>query len=417
MLASGTASRWQTASIATLISHAPSPTLLPVLKKIFDDEIRRYHAFREEAKASGWRQGKAVTEARTLYTVAYQRAFTAIKSPETTALMGEYLADEYFGELAARVLAIQWSEANEPRNDTKFRSGVDFTHVDARRAARAVNPSESSTEADMIFGVVDSLIAESATEEQNMLAVKLGIIGALLPHSQRSVTIQKLIALAPRPARANLLLSLVLSGEDVDIRLVADGIAETFEAAEKEKWILAEGDGYQLRAWLRLLPLATPVSELPAVVRTMPDAWRNPNLLELCPPFEKYMIEGGIQLIKIWLEVGKDEQERRFLARINDPLRQWKLSPMDIESYQRRYEYSRARDTMLERTDTPSSPWWIVFSDNKRRARLNCISHVLSLIPSERAGSAKAALPKRSAKGKYDDQAVLRSRNLVPEKY
>jgi polyphosphate kinase len=141
------------------------------------------------------------------------------------------------------------------------------------------------------------------------------------------------------------------------------------------------------------------------------------RFLELCPLFEKYMIEGGIQLIKIWLEVGKDEQERRFLARINDPLRQWKLSPMDLESYQRRYEYSHARDTMLEKTDTPSSPWWIVFSDNKRRARLNCISHILSLIPYERGKSAKTTLPKRSAKGKYDDQAALRSRNLVPEKY
>ena len=107
-----------------------------------------------------------MNEARTLYTLEYQRAFTAIKAPETTALMGEYLAEEHFGELAARVLAVQWSEANEPRNDTKFLGGVDFTHVEARRAARAANPSESSTEADMIFGVVDTLIADGATEQQ-----------------------------------------------------------------------------------------------------------------------------------------------------------------------------------------------------------------------------------------------------------
>lgn len=131
----------------------------------------------------------------------------------------------------------------------------------------------------MIFGVIDTLIADGATEEQKMLALKLGIIGAVLPHGERNATIQKLIVLAPRPGRANLLLSLVLSGEDVEIKLVADGIAETFEAAKRDTWILTQADAYHLRAWLRLLPFATPVSELPAVVRAMPDAWRNPNRL------------------------------------------------------------------------------------------------------------------------------------------
>ena len=213
-------------------------------------------------------------------TLEYQRAFAAIKSTKTTALMGEYLADEHFGELAARVLAVQWSESNEPRNDTKFHGGVDFTHVERRRAARAADSAKSSTEADMIFGVVDTLIADGSTEQKKMLAVTLGIIGAMLPHGRRNTTIQNLIALAPRPARANLLLSLILSGEDVAIELIADGIAETFEAAKKETWILDQGDAYQIRAWLRLLPFATPVSELPAVMGSMPDAWRNPNLLE-----------------------------------------------------------------------------------------------------------------------------------------
>ena len=248
MLASGNASRWQTASIATLISHAPSAPLLPLLRRLLDDNLRRYRAFREEAKANGWRHGKAVNEARMPCTLEYQRAFAAIKSPETTALMGEYLADEHFGELAARVLAIQWSETNEPRNDTKFHGGVDFTHVETRRAARAANPSKSSTEADMIFGVVDTLIADGSTEQKKILSVTLGIIGAMLPHGQRNTTIQNLIALAPRPARANLLLSLILSGEDVEIELVADEIAETFEAAKKETWVLDQGDAHQLRS-------------------------------------------------------------------------------------------------------------------------------------------------------------------------
>ena len=91
----------------------------------------------------------------------------------------------------------------------------------------------------------------------------------------------------------------------------------------------------------------------------------------------RYIVDGGIMLIKFWLEVGKEEQERRFAARINDPLRQWKLSPMDLESYPRWYDYSRARDRMLETTDTKHAPWYIVRSDDKRRARLNCIAHIL----------------------------------------
>src|ERR1700720_962621 len=101
--------------------------------------------------------------------------------------------------------------------------------------------------------------------------------------------------------------------------------------------------------------------------------------LGLCPPVEKYIVDGGIILIKIWLEVGQDEQERRFAARINDPLRQWKLSPMDLESYRRWYDYSRARDMMLEKTDSKHAPWHIVRSDDKRRGRLNGISYILSM--------------------------------------
>jgi polyphosphate kinase len=141
------------------------------------------------------------------------------------------------------------------------------------------------------------------------------------------------------------------------------------------------------------------------------------RFLQLCPEIEKYIVNGGTQLIKFWLEVGKDEQERRFLARINDPLRQWKLSPMDLESYRRWYDYSRARDMMLEKTDTLHAPWHIVMSDDKRRARLNCISHILSLIPYQRVPSPKASLPKRSVKGRYDDQETLAGRKLVHQKY
>ena len=141
------------------------------------------------------------------------------------------------------------------------------------------------------------------------------------------------------------------------------------------------------------------------------------RFLELCPIFEGYLTSSGIILLKFWLEVSNEEQERRFEARMTDPLRQWKLSPMDLPSRSRWYDYSRARDMMLEATDNKSVPWYIVRSDDKKRARLNCISHMLSLVPYERIPSEKVKLPKRSTKGAYDDERTLRGRKFVPEKY
>ena len=280
MLAAGDEKRWRVATIATMMSHAPSVAHLPLLKRMLDDNLRRYRAFREKAIASGWKDRDAVHEAQHPHMHEYQRAFLAINAPETATLMREYLTDEHFGELAARVLAFQWFEANEPKDDKKFRSGEDFSRVEERREARAVDPAATSTEAEAIFDAIDTLIVDGSTDAQMKLGVALGVVGSRLPHGQRDVTIQKLISLAPRQARAALLLSLVLSGEDIDITLVADGIAQTFEAAKKETWILTQSDAYQLRDWLRLLPFATPVSDLPAIVRGMPEAYRNPRMLE-----------------------------------------------------------------------------------------------------------------------------------------
>jgi polyphosphate kinase len=141
------------------------------------------------------------------------------------------------------------------------------------------------------------------------------------------------------------------------------------------------------------------------------------RFLELCPEAEKYIVDGGIILIKYWLEVGQKEQERRFEARIKDPLRQWKLSPMDLESFRRWYEYSGARDKMLEATDTKHAPWYIVRSDDKRRARLNCISHLLRLIPYKKAPRGKVRLPKRSMKDRYNDEISLKGRRFIPKKF
>jgi len=141
------------------------------------------------------------------------------------------------------------------------------------------------------------------------------------------------------------------------------------------------------------------------------------RFLDLCPQIEQYIVDGGIILIKIWLEVGKEEQERRFKARIDDPMRQWKLSPMDLESYRRWYAYSKARDLMLKATDSKHAPWHIVRSDDKRRARLNGISHILKSIPYKKVKRDKIKLPPRSDKGKYDDQAPLKGKNFVAERY
>ncbi len=147
------------------------------------------------------------------------------------------------------------------------------------------------------------------------------------------------------------------------------------------------------------------------------DQEQHRRFLRLCPEVEKNVVDNGIMLIKYWLEVSNEEQERRFEARIEDPVRQWKLSPVDLPSREKWYEYSRARDMMLEATDTKHAPWYLVRSDDKKRARLNCISHLLSLIPYKKLRREQVTLPGRSKKHKYDDQATLKGRRFIPEKY
>ncbi len=132
---------------------------------------------------------------------------------------------------------------------------------------------------------------------------------------------------------------------------------------------------------------------------------------------EKYITDAGIILIKYWLEVGKKEQQRRFEARLKDPLRQWKLSPMDLGSFRRWYDYSRARDRMLSATDSKHAPWHLVRSDDKRKARLNCISHLLGMIPYKKVPREKIKLPKRAEKHGYNDQISLEGRKFIPQKY
>ena len=141
------------------------------------------------------------------------------------------------------------------------------------------------------------------------------------------------------------------------------------------------------------------------------------RFLETCPQTEKFIVEGGVMLIKLWMEVGNAEQKRRFEARVSDPVRQWKLSPMDLPSRKRWYDYSRARDVMFKHTDTRFAPWHLVRSDDKRTARLNTIAHLLSLIPYKKLPEQKVKLPKRSTKDAYDDEKSIARRKFVRERY
>ncbi|HEY6817714.1 MAG TPA: polyphosphate kinase 2 [Croceibacterium sp.] len=138
------------------------------------------------------------------------------------------------------------------------------------------------------------------------------------------------------------------------------------------------------------------------------------GFLENVPGFERWVTAAGVILIKLWLEIGKDEQERRFRARIDDPMRQWKLSGMDLESFPKWYDYSRARDEMFEATDTENAPWVVLPSDDKKRARLNGITHILSRVPYEKITRDRVKLPKRSNKGAYDDRLDPKKVRFVP---
>ena len=141
------------------------------------------------------------------------------------------------------------------------------------------------------------------------------------------------------------------------------------------------------------------------------------QFLLTCPGFEEELIDEGVDLLKYWLEVSAQEQEKRFEDRINDPSKNWKLSPMDFESRSRWYDYSLARDKMFEATDTDKAPWHIVNNTDKRRGRLNCIKHLLDQIPYETVDAEPISLPDRSTKSEYDDSAPMKTRRYVPEHF
>ncbi len=140
------------------------------------------------------------------------------------------------------------------------------------------------------------------------------------------------------------------------------------------------------------------------------------EFLRSCPYFERMLVRSGIILIKYWFSVGDEEQERRFQARIKDPTKRWKLSPMDLKSRSRWVEYSKAKDEMFHYTDIKQAPWFVVNADNKKRARLNCISHLLSMIPHEDMGGKKVKLPPRGT-GEGYVRPPIGDQTFIPEPF
>jgi polyphosphate kinase 2 len=140
------------------------------------------------------------------------------------------------------------------------------------------------------------------------------------------------------------------------------------------------------------------------------------EFLRSCPEFERMLVRSGIILIKYWFSVSDEEQERRFQARIDDPTKRWKLSPMDLQSRSRWVEYSQAKDEMFKYTDIKQAPWWVVNSDDKKRARLNCISHLLSQIPYEDLTPEPIELPPRQKDIGYV-RPPISDQTFVPEVY
>ncbi|MFQ5554930.1 MAG: polyphosphate kinase 2 [Acidimicrobiia bacterium] len=140
------------------------------------------------------------------------------------------------------------------------------------------------------------------------------------------------------------------------------------------------------------------------------------QFLRSCPEFERMIVRAGILLIKYWFSVSDEEQERRFRARIKDPTKQWKLSPMDLESRARWVEYSRAKDIMFDHTDIKQAPWYVVDADDKRRARLNCIGHLLSVIPYAEPRPSHIELPPRQEDASYI-RPPIGEQTFVPDNY
>ena len=278
LLSSADSTRAQFAEIATLACGSPSEELLPMLKLLLDEDLSRWRVFRERWHANRHQDFTAKNETAMSWTLQYQRAFSAIDCPTTAQMMCEYLLDEDFGRSAALVLVGQWRAANEPSDDLRWMIGPDLSRVAEKRSIRASDPAASSAESNAIFNAVEMLLSGESSEKTKRRAVALGIVGAQLPHGRRDDTLRRLIAFADRCLRLDLLTSLILSGEVIEVDLVKQGITEVFDAALSQRWVLTEET--ELKDWLRLLPFTNRPVEAFDIVRALPEQHRAPNALK-----------------------------------------------------------------------------------------------------------------------------------------
>lgn len=273
------ASRSNIATIATLIAHVPHARLLDLLRRMLDDNLARLAEFRATAEATKWQRSEAVTEAQSPLTEHYFRAFRAIDVAATTELMLEYLGAPVFGEQAARVLSEQWIARHRPPPERRFGGGVDFSQVRQRRAERAANPDATTDEADAILAAAGRLTGGGTVDTLHR-ALMLATIAASIPHGGHDNAYRLLVDQAPLEVRARLLTAMVLSGDAIEMEVVEQGIVATFEAAQKEPWILIDSDAWRLRDWLQLLPFATDLSRLKTIVAAIPEEHRRDGRLE-----------------------------------------------------------------------------------------------------------------------------------------
>ena len=268
-LLAANAKRVKVACVPHMLTRAPDVRHLPLLRRLLDDNLCRYRAFREEAERLNWRAGPAYNEATHPCTEYYRWALQAMDAPEVATLLLDYLTDEHFGEDAARLLSMRWHAANEPRDPVGFLNfEMEFSRVADKRHCRVRGRDSTSVEADAIFEAVEALLSEDATELQRSCAVKLAIIGSELPHGQRDLILQKVMAIASPRSKPALLRNLTLSGEIVDTRVIREGIAAVFDAAKSQPWLLYEG--YELKSWLQLVPFSSRPSEVEEIVTAMP---------------------------------------------------------------------------------------------------------------------------------------------------
>ncbi len=279
LLSTGDADRSQLAAIASLARHAPSRDLLPVLERLFDEEIRLLAEFREKARVDNYPRGLARQESRRLWSFHYQNSFSAIRCPESTSLIQKYLLDEEYGYTAAVVLATHWRARNDLIDDMVWPRRSAFSLLAKRQAAHKAAPGGTCTEAEAIFGVIEQLTSTDATEFQKRRGVRLATVATSLPHGARYDTVKKLIAIAGPRERRIVLTNLALAGEVMDIELVKRCIGDFVETTRTQYW--TDDEEHELSSWLSLLPFTTNVSETVDIVQTVPQRHRKARALDL----------------------------------------------------------------------------------------------------------------------------------------